>query len=116
MSDLSERQQKFARYLGMLLVWIYEQPGYSAVVGEVKRPHEMEELYLKEGKSRIQHSFHEDCLAVDIFLFINSIYQDKAEAYKYMGDYWKSLDPENVWGGDWLKLHDGNHFQHGGKT
>ena len=110
---MQERQIKFAKYVGMLLTWIYQDPQYGVVLGEVERPHEMQVLYLQTGKSRVQHSFHEDSLAIDISLFIKGAYQTKSEEYKPLGDYWKSLDPENVWGGDFSTLHDGNHFQYG---
>ena len=31
------------------------------------------------------------------------------EKYKKLGEYWKSLDVDNVWGGDWGW--DANHFE-----
>lgn len=83
------------------------------MVGEVKRPPEMQELYLKLGKTKVVHSKHEDCLAVDISLFIDGVYQTESEAYAPLGTFWKNLDPHNVWGGDWKSFHDGNHFQYG---
>jgi hypothetical protein len=111
---LFQSQQKFAQYFAKLLLWIPTNKGWSVTLGEVKRPHEMQEIYLREGKSKIRHSLHEDSVAADIYFFIDGVYQDKSEQYKPIGDYWKSLDPKNVWGGDWVTIHDGNHIQYGG--
>ena len=31
--------------------------------------------------------------------------------YLPFGEYWKTLDPANRWGGDWQHLVDSNHFE-----
>jgi hypothetical protein len=112
--SLVEQQKKFAMLLGKLLTWIYNHPsGFAVVIGEVKRTPEMQELYLKQGKTKVNHSKHQDSLAVDLALFIDGVYQTKSEDYVSLGAYWKSLDPGCVWGGDWKSFHDGNHFQYG---
>jgi hypothetical protein len=38
------------------------------------------------------------------------MYFQSTDAYKPLGDYWKSLDPLNCWGGDFKPKADGNHF------
>ena len=99
--------------MAKLILWVSEQPDMEVVVGEVDRPDIVQEYYLKEGKTKVKHSKHQDSLAVDLALFVKGVYQTTTEAYKPLGDYWKSLHPENVWGGDWKSFHDGNHFQFG---
>lgn len=111
--SISEQQQRFSENLGTFLLRIYAIPGYAVVIGEVKRTPEMQELYLKEGKTKVSHSKHQDSLAVDISLFINGVYQTETEQYAELGTLWKSIDPLHVWGGDWKSIHDGNHFQYG---
>jgi hypothetical protein len=46
---------------------------------------------------------------VDFNLFVAGVYMTNSGAYKPIGEYWKSLNPLNRWGGDFTKP-DGNHF------
>jgi hypothetical protein len=39
------------------------------------------------------------------------VYQKDTEAYSLLGEFWKAIDPDNVWGGDWSSFPDGNHFE-----
>jgi hypothetical protein len=112
-ATMSRQQKWFAALLGRFLMEIYKNPRYAVVVGEIKRTPEMQALYLQRGATKAAHSKHQDSLAVDLALFIDDVYQTKTEAYADLGAIWKSLDPSNVWGGDWVTIHDGNHFQYG---
>ena len=109
--SLSQQQQKFSYYCTMLFKWIYEQPGYSFTFGEAYRTPEQAVIYAKAGKGIID-SLHCQRLAIDINLFIDGVYQTTTEAYKPLGTYWKSLDPNCKWGGDFITRKDGNHFQY----
>lgn len=57
----------------------------------------------------IAHSLHCDRLAVDFQLFKDGAYLTDPAAYKFMGDYWKTLDPACRWGGDFTTV-DADHF------
>ena len=104
----SQKQRKFSLLLSQLITWAYAN-GYEIVLGEVFRTKEQQKLYVAEGKSETTNSMHLRCLAADINLFKNDKYLMDTPDYKPLGVYWKSLDPECVWGGDWGW--DGGHFQ-----
>lgn len=105
---IAQKQQRFSELLAQLIVWAYLN-GYKISMGEVLRTKEQQALYMKTGKSTTMNSKHLMCLAADISLWKDNIYLTATPDYKPLGDYWKSLDPMCVWGGDWGW--DGGHFQ-----
>lgn len=109
MSDLFDKQVKFSRLIGKLLEWVYTQPDYAVTFGEAFRTSAQAMLNAKAGTG-IKHSLHILRLAIDLQLFIKNVYQKDSSAYRKMGDYWKSLDPDCCWGGDFKTNPDGNHF------
>lgn len=135
---LGERQAIFTQNLAKLLIWAGEQTGYRVRLDEVKRTNTQQRLYYQgiritgtgtnsSGmlsikmeqspayvKSRKMKSKHLDRLAADIILDIDGEYQTESKAYTKLGEYWKSLHPDNRWGGDWKGFPDGGHFQMGG--
>jgi hypothetical protein len=52
---------------------------------------------------------HTKRLAIDFNVFKDGKYLTKSEDLRELGEYWKSLNPKNAWGGD-FKNADGNHF------
>jgi hypothetical protein len=117
--ELLTKQIVFTQGLAKLLVWIYNQPGYSCVVKEVVRTKAQAVVNALSGKG-IVNSLHLDGLAADIAIFRiengTAIYLTDSKEYKFAGEYWKSLNPLFKWGGDFSKP-DGNHFSmaHGGR-
>jgi hypothetical protein len=107
---LLEKQQKFTAMLAILIQWINGNEGYSCKVLEVSRPQVLQDIYLKTGKTKTKNSAHLYDLAGDIGISKDGIFLTESTDYKFAGDYWKTLDPENIWGGDWGW--DGNHFQY----
>lgn len=75
--------------------------GYEVTAGELWRPPEMQEIYLKTGRSRVAYSRHQDRLAGDLNFFRDGALVTKREDLKPLGDYWESLGPEYRWGGSW---------------
>lgn len=102
---LSEKQQKFAVMIGLLIAWSAEK-GYGLTFGEAYRTPEQAQLNAKSGKG-IANSLHTQRLAVDFNLFINGQYQTDSAAYRPLGEYWESIG--GSWGGRFSKP-DGNHF------
>lgn len=78
-------------------------------LGEAYRPSVLAQWYAKLG-SGVADSQHTDRLAIDLHLFVAGEYQTETEAYRPLGEHWKSLAPEARWGGDFPKP-DGNHFE-----
>lgn len=106
--SLHEKQRLFTRYVGMLIGWAYKQ-GYELTFGDAYRSPEQAAKNAADGTG-IVNSLHTKRLAVDLNLFIRGEYITNADAYKPLGEYWKSLDPLNRWGGDFANRKDGNHF------
>ena len=109
---LSQKQRKFTRLLVKLITWAFSK-GYEIVIQEVYRAPKQAALNAKAG-SGIANSLHTKCLAADLGLFLKGKYQASSAVYKPLGAYWKSLDPECRWGGDFKKP-DGGHFSLGHK-
>jgi len=104
---LGEKQRRFTELVARLISWAYDE-GYELTFGEAYRTPEQAALNAKTGAG-ISNSLHTQRLAVDLNLFINGVYQPKSEAYEPLGAYWKELDPDCRWGGDFAKP-DGTHF------
>ena len=107
--NLGEQQRKFPPLVAALIQWIYTNPGYAVTFGETYRTPEQAALNAKNG-SGISKSLHTQRLAIDLNLFINGAYIMNSESYAPLGAYWKSLDPDCCWGGDFTSHPDGNHF------
>lgn len=106
---LGEKQRLFMRLLTKLLTWVHEQPDYELVGGELQRSKAQAEANAASG-SGIANSLHTKLLAIDLMLFIKGIYQTESEAYRPLGEFWKSLHPLCRWGGDFQTRPDGDHF------
>lgn len=105
---LNDKQHIFAMNLAKLLQHV-ESLGLTCSVGEVFRPKEMAEIYAKEGKG-ILDSQHCKKLAVDLQLFANGVFLQDKKDYQLMGEYWKGLNPDNRWGGEFARV-DCVHFE-----
>jgi len=104
---LGEKQRRFTELVGRLIEWCYDE-GFELTFGECYRTPEQAALNAASGAG-ISNSLHTKRLAIDLQLFLGGEYQTASPAYKPLGDYWKTLDPECRWGGDFSKP-DGNHF------
>jgi hypothetical protein len=101
MSELHGKRVKFTRLIAQLITWTFAQ-GYTVMKGA-------DDVALVHMKG----SLHYRGLADDLLTFApDGTYLTETEDYKFMGDYWKSLDPDCRWGGDFKKP-DGNHFSCG---
>lgn len=104
---LGQEQQLFSRDLVKLLTKAFEL-GYEVRMGEVLRPVEMQELYVRTGRSKTMKSQHLKKLAADLHFFKNG----EGPIYpKELGDYWESLSTVNRWGGNWKSFKDQPHFE-----
>ena len=106
---LSAKRCRFTAALVQLINFTNQQPGYAAALNEVKRSSAQAQANAESGAG-ISNSLHLIGLAADVILYKNGVYQESSEAYRFMGDFWKSLGPDHCWGGDFTKPIDGNHF------
>jgi len=105
-----KNQVKFVCDVAKLIVFASEN-GYDLTFGEAWRSPQTQKMYVESGKSKTNKSKHLTRLAIDFNLFVNGKYMTQTKDYEILGEHWKTLDFENVWGGDWGW--DGNHFQQG---
>jgi hypothetical protein len=82
--------------------------GYEYTFGEAERTKEMQEIYIKTGKSHTYNSNHLRRCAVDLFFF-----KDGELTYNVpeLGKFWEEIDPKNSWGGNWKSFKDAPHFE-----
>jgi hypothetical protein len=102
MATLGENQEIFAGHVAMLLVKA-KQLGFGVRLGEVLRPLEMQEIYVRTGRSKTMNSQHIKKLAIDLNLIVNGKLATR-EQIKPLGEWWEALDPANRWGGSWRGL------------
>lgn len=103
---LGQHQQTFSRHLVALLQKAFEL-GYEVRMGEVERPLEMQQIYMKTGRSKTMNSNHLKKCAADLHFIKGGVLCYPKE----LGDYWESLDPLNSWGGNWRSFKDAPHFE-----
>lgn len=113
MSQLLKQQFAFTLNSAKLIQFAYER-GYTMSYGDAYRDPRLAELNAVAGIG-IRTTLHTKRLAVDLSLFKDGKLLSSSEAYQFLGDFWKSLDPTNCWGGDFRDdkgrpVPDGNHF------
>jgi D-alanyl-D-alanine carboxypeptidase len=105
---LAQKQRRFLPLVAKLIDFAYAQ-GYELTAGECYRTPEQAALNAQHG-SGIANSLHTLRLAVDLQLFRGGVYLTDTASYEWLGEFWKTLDPECSWGGDFQTRPDGNHF------
>ena len=103
MSELLDKRIKMTWGLALLIQFINSKPSYACAIGQ-------------DGLKHMPGSLHFQGLAEDILIYKDGAFLQDTEEYRFAGTYWKSLDPEFCWGGDFSKP-DGDHFSigYGGK-
>lgn len=106
MSRVAE-QAAFLLDVCKMIQWATEQ-GYVVTGGELSRPVEMQQIYVKTGRSKTMKSRHLDRLAIDLNFFKDGkLTYDTAG----IGRYWESLSPKNSAGMFWKSFKDAPHFE-----
>lgn len=115
--SLNKQQALFLLDACKLIQWATEQ-GWVVTGGELLRPVEMQEIYVKTGRSKTMNSMHLKKLAIDLNFFKNGVYICTVDELAPIGKYWESISPSNRWGGnfdkDWSKpdnFKDAPHFE-----
>jgi len=107
---LREQRCLFTLYVAKLINKATEM-GYHVALGEVVRDARIAALNAKSGAG-IGNSLHITGLAVDMNLYDSAgKYLDDTESHRPLGAWWKSLDPNCRWGGDFKRI-DGNHYSY----
>lgn len=131
--SMTDQQWEFLKDFGRLIMYAIAN-GYKLTEAEGKRTDEQAwlnalpaetkiEAHTKDGQiipypgmvggAGIQRSLHKTGLAVDVNLILpNGTLAESVEDYRPLGEYWKSLNPLNRWGGDFIHPRpDGDHFE-----
>lgn len=109
---LSERQSKFTFNISLLIQFAY-QKGFALTCGEFFRTEQQQIIYVSTGKSKTLNSRHLQRLAADFNIFKdgrmlfadNTLLIQDLQAVQVLGEYWLTLNTDNVWGGDWNRNH-----------
>lgn len=101
---LNQKQALFTRLIAELIVWCFEN-GYEVIGAELYRTKEQAEIYAAQGKG-IKNSVHRLKLALDLFRVINGRVTWDREAYRPIGEKWKTMHPLCRWGGDFRRRDD----------
>lgn len=74
---------------------------WRVTAGELQRPVEMQKIYVETGRSKTMDSRHIRRLAGDLNFFDeNGKYLCTVNEVVPAGIFWESLNPKNVWGGN----------------
>jgi hypothetical protein len=113
MSDLQQRQFKFSKMIGELLVWLYSQD-YTCQFGDVWRStdklkvptgqpgfdddeeYSYQELLFYNKKSKLTQGKHNDRLAADLIIYKDSTPISETD-YRIIGEKWEEMGGR--WGG-----------------
>jgi hypothetical protein len=106
MSELLDKQQRFAGYLGILICFCYSK-GWRLTMAEgyvgdsINRP--------EEDTPHLRRGSHFKRLGQDLNLFVDGtwITEGGHSAWLALGEFWESLDESCRWGG---RFGDANHF------
>lgn len=103
---LGQKQRLFTKLIAELIAWAYEQ-GYELTVGDAYRDERLFGAFGERKGYGNPSSNHKRRLAMDLNLFINSVYMTKTEDHRPLGEKWESMHPLCRWGG---RFNDGNHY------
>jgi hypothetical protein len=87
------------------------QMGFKITGGELQRPIEMQQLYMKTGRTKTMNSMHLKRCAIDLNFFKDDKLTYDVNLIRPLGEYWESLNPKNQWGGNWKTFKDVPHFE-----
>jgi hypothetical protein len=110
MSGWVREQAMFMQDVCKLIAYATSQ-GFFVTGGELFRPLEMQEIYIKTGRSKTMNSMHLKRAAIDLNFFRDGKLIYDREVLRPIGTFWESLDPKNQWGGNWKSFKDVPHFE-----
>lgn len=96
--SLSTLQFEFSQSMAKLVQKAREL-GYDVSLGEAWRTPEQAKWNAEHGTG-VEHSLHEERLAIDLNLFFEGHYITTDRGHRELGAWWKTLGPNYRWGGD----------------
>ena len=101
---LREKQSLFVFNVHLLIEFAYKH-GFELTAGEFYRTEEQQKIYFDSGRSKTMQSRHRQRLAVDFNIFIGGKLVSDPAVIQPLGEFWMSLNTDNVWGNDWDRDH-----------
>jgi peptidoglycan L-alanyl-D-glutamate endopeptidase CwlK len=95
----------------VLLLKKVEELGFVVTAGELFRTPEQQQIYVKTGRSTTMNSNHLRRCAIDLNIFKDNTLVYDINILRPLGEYWKSLNSKNDWGGFWKSFKDVPHFE-----
>lgn len=108
--SLVPEQSAFLEDVARLIPFVISQ-GFQLSGGEVWRSPEQQAVYVKTGRSKTMDSNHLRRLAIDLNFFKAGKLVQTKEELTAIGAYWESLNPKNLWGGNFNSFVDIPHFE-----
>ena len=105
--SLGNSQREFTSDIALLILYA-NAIGYEFTFGDAYRDPRLHGKFGEKVSYASKNSEHKRRLAVDLNLFKDGNYLTSTEDHKPLGNFWESLNQNNVWGGRW---NDGNHYQ-----
>lgn len=85
--------------------------GFKVSGRELGRSAEQQALHVKAGRSTTMNSNHLRNCAIDLYFMKDGKLVYEIETLRPLGEFWKSLNPKNDWGGFWRSFKDVPHFE-----
>lgn len=82
------------------LIQFATSQGFMVTGGELQRPLEMQQIYVRTGRSKTINSLHIRKLAIDLNFIKDGKLVYSYEELEPIGRYWESLSLKNRWGGN----------------
>ncbi len=101
---LQAKQSIFTFNIHKLIEFAYKN-GFELTFGEVFRTEEQQKIYFNTGRSKTMNSRHLQRLAVDFNIFKGGKILNDPKDIQVLGEFWMTLNTDNVWGGDWDRDH-----------
>lgn len=95
----------------VLLLLKAEELGFVVTGGELFRTTEQQQIYVQTGRSKTMNSNHLRRCAIDLNFFKDGKLIYDISILSPLGEYWKSLNDKNDWGGFWKSFKDVPHFE-----
>jgi peptidoglycan L-alanyl-D-glutamate endopeptidase CwlK len=95
----------------ILLLQKANELGFTVTGGELFRTPEQQQIYVKTGRSTTMASNHLRRCAIDLNIFKDNTLVYDIEILRPLGEYWRSLNSKNDWGGFWKSFKDVPHFE-----
>jgi hypothetical protein len=97
---LSQKRCRFSHDISLLVI-AAKSMGFDVAYNEVLRKQAQADANAASGAG-IANSLHLLGLAGDLLLYKDGTYLSTVVDYRPLGDYWKTLGTDHMWGGDFM--------------